>query len=115
MPDQTGKTILTTGANSGLGSRSALALARSGAQVILGCRNPDKADEALTEVKGAATAAEPFAVPLDLADLSSVAAVADEAARCVDRLDVLMNNGGVIAIPRHETADSVEAHFGTNH
>ena len=106
---------MITGANSGLGFRSALALARSGAQVILGCRNPAKAAEALTEVKGAATAAEPFAVPLDLADLSSVAAVADEVARRVDRLDVLMNNAGVMAIPRHETADGFEAQFGTNH
>jgi NAD(P)-dependent dehydrogenase (short-subunit alcohol dehydrogenase family) len=115
IPDQTGKTVLVTGANSGLGLRSAQALAHAGAMVILGCRNPTKAAEALTEVKAEATGAEPFTVALDLADLASVAACAEAVGRSTDRLDVLMNNAGVMAIPRRETADGFEAQFGTNH
>jgi len=115
IPDQTGKTVLVTGANSGLGLRSAQALASAGARVILACRNPAKAADALTEVKDAARGAEPVTVSLDLADLSSVAACADEVGREATQLDVLMNNAGVMAIPRRETADGFEAQFGTNH
>jgi len=115
IPDQTGKTFLVTGANSGLGLRSAQALASAGARVMLACRNPDKAAEALTEVKNAARGAEPVTVSLDLADLSSVAACADEVGRQATQLDVLMDNAGVMAIPRRETADGFEAQFGTNH
>src|SRR5262249_40213345 len=91
------------------------ALARAGARVILGCRNPTKAAEAVTEVKAEATGAEPFSVALDLADLASVTACAEEVGRSTDRLDVLMNNAGGMAIPRRETADGFEAQFGTNH
>jgi NAD(P)-dependent dehydrogenase (short-subunit alcohol dehydrogenase family) len=115
IPDQTGKTALVTGANSGLGLRSAQALARAGAQVILGCRNPDKAADALTLVKADAKGAEPLYAALDLADLGSIEACAAEVGRHVDKLDILMNNAGVMAIPRRETADGFEAQFGTNH
>jgi NAD(P)-dependent dehydrogenase (short-subunit alcohol dehydrogenase family) len=115
IPDQTGRTVFITGANSGLGLRSAQALARSGAQVILGCRNAGKAADALTEVKGEATGDEPFVVSLDLANLASISAAAEEVSRRVERIDVLMNNAGVMAIPRAETADGFEAQFGTNH
>jgi NAD(P)-dependent dehydrogenase (short-subunit alcohol dehydrogenase family) len=115
IPDQTGKTILVTGANSGLGFRSAQALARAGARVILACRNPTKAAEALTAVKNEATGAEPVSVSLDLADLASVSACVEEVGRFSEHLDVLMNNAGVMAIPRRETVDGFEAQFGTNH
>jgi NAD(P)-dependent dehydrogenase (short-subunit alcohol dehydrogenase family) len=115
IPDQTGKTILITGANSGLGLCSALALARAGAQVVLACRNPSKAEDALASVKAVAAGPAPLAVSLDLADLASVAACAEEMGQRVTALDVLMNNAGVMAIPRRETADGFEAQFGTNH
>jgi NAD(P)-dependent dehydrogenase (short-subunit alcohol dehydrogenase family) len=115
IPDQTGKTVLVTGANSGLGLRSAQAMASAGAHVMLACRNPVKAAEALTEVKNAARDAEPVTVPLDLADLSSVAACAEEVGHRATQLDVLMNNAGVMAIPHRDTADGFEAQFGTNH
>jgi NAD(P)-dependent dehydrogenase (short-subunit alcohol dehydrogenase family) len=115
IPDQTGKTVLVTGANSGLGLRSAQAMARAGARVMLACRNPAKAADALTVVKDAARGADPVTVSLDLADLSSVAACAEEVGSQVAQLDVLMNNAGVMAIPHRETADGFEAQFGTNH
>ncbi len=115
IPDQTGRTVLVTGANSGLGLRSAEALAQAGAQVLLGCRNPAKAAEALAAVKAEAKGAEPVYVEVDLASLESIESCAAEVGRHVDKLDVLMNNAGVMAIPRRETADGFEAQFGTNH
>ena len=80
IPDQKGRTVLITGANSGLGLRSAEALARAGAQVLLACRNPEKAADALEAVEACATTAAPLVISLDLADLSSIEAAADEVA-----------------------------------
>lgn len=115
IPDQKGRTVLITGANSGLGLRSAEALARSGARVLLACRNPEKAAVALGAVEACATMAAPEVISLDLADLASIEAAADTVASRVDRLDVLMNNAGVMAIPLRRTADGFEMQFGTNH
>ena len=115
MPDQTGRTILITGANSGLGLRSAEALAAKGARVLLGCRNPKKAADALEQVKAKATAAPPEVVPLDLADLDSVRAAAADVSSRVDALDVLMNNAGVMAVPLQRTPQGFELQLGTNH
>jgi NAD(P)-dependent dehydrogenase (short-subunit alcohol dehydrogenase family) len=115
IPDQTDRTALITGANSGLGLRTAEALAGAGARVLLACRNSVKADEALEAVKAVATGPVPEVVPLDLADLASVAACAAAVAADVDRLDVLVNNAGVMAIPKRRTADGFEMQFGTNH
>ena len=94
VPDQHGKTILITGANSGLGLRSAEALAAAGATVLLACRNETKASAALGQVRKVATGEEPRVVRLDLADLDSVQACAEEVDASVGRLDVLMNNAG---------------------
>jgi NAD(P)-dependent dehydrogenase (short-subunit alcohol dehydrogenase family) len=115
MPDLTGRTILVTGANSGLGLRSAEALAANGAHVLMGCRNGSKADRAWDEVAALATGPKPTVVKLDLADLASVRACAEEVAATVDHLDVLMNNAGVMALPLARTADGFEMQFGTNH
>jgi protochlorophyllide reductase len=115
IPDQTGRTVLITGANSGLGLRSAEALATKGARVLLACRNPTKAAGALEQVAARATAAPPEVVPLDLADLDSVRAAAMDVAGRVDALDVLMNNAGVMAVPLARTPQGFELQLGTNH
>jgi protochlorophyllide reductase len=115
IPDQTGRTVLITGANSGLGLRSAEALASKGGRVLLACRNPQKAADALEQVKAKATAAPPEVVALDLADLDSVRAAATDVAGRVDALDVLMNNAGVMAVPLQRTPQGFELQFGTNH
>jgi NAD(P)-dependent dehydrogenase (short-subunit alcohol dehydrogenase family) len=115
IPDQNGQTVLITGANSGLGLRSAEALAAAGARVLLACRNAEKAAAALDTVKAVATGMPPEVVSLDLADLDSVRACAKQVLADVEQLDVLMNNAGVMAIPLRRTAQGFEAQLGTNH
>jgi len=115
IPDQTGRTVLVTGANSGLGLASAEALARRGATVLMGCRNPERAEAARVRVAAVATGPAPTVVALDLADLASVRKAAAEVDGTVERLDVLMNNAGVMALPLGRTADGFEMQFGTNH
>jgi NAD(P)-dependent dehydrogenase (short-subunit alcohol dehydrogenase family) len=115
MPDQKGRTILVTGANSGLGLRSAEALASRGARVLMGCRNQERAAVALEAVKKVAADAAPEVMPLDLADLDDVRACAKRLTDKLDQLDVLMNNAGVIAIPHQRTKQGFEMQFGTNH
>ena len=115
IPDQAGRTILVTGANSGLGLRSAEALASRGARVLMGCRNQEKAAAALETVKNAAADAAPEVMPLDLADLDDVRACAKQLTDKLDQLDVLMNNAGVMAIPHQRTKQGFEMQFGTNH
>lgn len=115
VPDQTGRTIVVTGANSGTGREAARRLAAAGARVILAVRNPDKGAEALTEVRGTRPDAQAEVRVLDLADLASVRAFADGLYRDLDRLDTLVNNAGVMVPPqRHETADGHELQWGTN-
>ena len=115
IPDQAGRTVVITGASSGLGLRSAEALAAKGARVLLACRNPDKAAIALEGVKARATAAEPEVRLLDLGSLASVRACAEQLKDELDHLDVLMNNAGIMAVPRATTADGFESQLGTNH
>lgn len=110
LPDQTGRTVLVTGATSGLGLASATALGRAGARVLLGARDPDRGRAAVAQVPGG----EP--VDLDLADLDSVRrAAADVRARTGDTLHVLMNNAGVMGLPPGVTVDGFETQIGTNH
>jgi NAD(P)-dependent dehydrogenase (short-subunit alcohol dehydrogenase family) len=115
IPDQTGRTVVITGANSGLGLCSARALARHGAEVILACRSPERGKTALTDAASVASGADPRLLELDLADLGSIAQAADELRSSTRRIDVLMNNAGVMALPLRRTADDFEAQFGTNH
>jgi len=116
IADQTGRTAVVTGANSGLGLVTARELARSGATVVLACRNLEKGEQALAEVRAVA---RPAAQPrLEALDLSALSSVADFAARLSEQqtsLDLLVNNAGVMAPPRRLTADGFESQFGTNH
>lgn len=116
IPDQTGRTVVITGANVGLGLESARRLAERGARVLLACRNPAKADPALKEVARVASGPAPVLVMMDLADLASVEGAAAEIAELAPRIDVLMNNAGVMALPsRATTAQGFETQLGVNH
>ncbi|MFI9457005.1 oxidoreductase [Amycolatopsis sp. NPDC052450] len=116
IPDQTGRTVFVTGANSGLGLRMSEVLAGKGARVLLGCRSPERGAKALEQVRAAATGEAPELVRLDLADLDSVREAVKKVQELTGgKLDVLVNNAGVMATPRGHTKDGFETQFGTNH
>ncbi|MDQ2894636.1 MAG: oxidoreductase [Actinomycetota bacterium] len=116
ITDQTGRTAVVTGANSGLGLITARELARAGATVVLACRNLEKGERALAEVRGVArNGARPRLESLDLSDLGSVAGFAARLGEQQGDLDLLINNAGVMAPPRRLTTDGFESQFGTNH
>lgn len=113
--DLTGRTAVVTGANSGLGLATALELARRGAHVVLACRDADRGRRAADRVRSAAPDATPAVVHLDLAAQASVRAAAAELHHRLDRLDVLVDNAGVMATPFALTEDGFERQFATNH
>ena len=107
MPAQNGRTFVITGSNSGIGLEAARALGAAGAHVVVACRDTAKGEHAVAELDG------DFDVRrLDLADLASVRAFAEGLEGDVD---VLINNAGVMAVPRGQTADGFELQLGTNH
>ncbi|MET0287507.1 MAG: oxidoreductase [Polyangiales bacterium] len=115
IPKLDGKTILITGANSGLGLDSAKALAKRGAHVVLACRTLAKARSAEEAIRVETPGAKLSSQAVDLADLGSVRAFAREVSASLPALDVLLNNAGVMAPPYMRTADGFEMQFGTNH
>jgi NAD(P)-dependent dehydrogenase (short-subunit alcohol dehydrogenase family) len=116
IADQTGRTAVVTGANSGLGLRTAEVLAGKGARVLLACRSAERGAKALEQVRAAASGAAPELVKLDLADLASVREAAASVRELTgDKLDVLINNAGLMMTPRGKTADGFETQFGTNY
>jgi hypothetical protein len=115
VPDQSGRIAIVTGANSGLGSETALALAAKGAHVVLACRDVTKAQSALETIRAASPGASVEVMALDLASLASIRAFAEAVSTRHPRLDLLCNNAGVMAIPRRRTADGFEMQLGTNH
>jgi NAD(P)-dependent dehydrogenase (short-subunit alcohol dehydrogenase family) len=115
IPPLDGKTILITGGNSGLGLESAKALAQRGARVIVACRSQEKAEQARALIRAERSDAAVDTLVLDLADLSSVRSAAREVEARYPKLDVLMNNAGVMAVPYARTKDGFELQFGTNH
>jgi NAD(P)-dependent dehydrogenase (short-subunit alcohol dehydrogenase family) len=115
MPDQSGRAVIVTGANSGLGLATARELARAGAAVTLACRSEEKAREAMHSIRNLVPGADLTIGLLDLADLSSVHAFAESYATAGQRLDLLINNAGIMAAPRRLTNDGFESQFGTNH
>ncbi|WSQ09046.1 oxidoreductase [Streptomyces sp. NBC_01231] len=113
VPDQSGRVAVVTGANSGLGYVTARALARRGARVVLACRSEARGAEAGHRLAAEVPGARADVVRLDLADLASVREFADGFS--YDRLDLLVNNAGVMALPYATTADGFETQFGVNH
>ncbi len=115
IPDQSGRTAVVTGANSGLGLATARELARHGAHVVLACRSEERGARALEQVREAAPSADVELGALDLGDLASVRAFAERYRSEHDGLDVLINNAGIMAVPKATTADGFESQIGTNH
>lgn len=115
IPDQSGRTVLITGANSGLGLEAARVLAAKGATVVLACRRPSAAADAIAAIRAESPNAKVETLELDLADLGSVERAATAFLKTHARLDLLINNAGIMAIPRRETADGFEMQLGTNH
>ena len=113
LPDCAGRTVVVTGANSGIGLAATRALAAAGAHVVMACRSVDDAAAEREAILEEYPAASLTVRELDLADLASVRAFADRLE--VSSIDVLCNNAGVMAIPRSETADGFETQFGVNH
>lgn len=115
MPDQAGRVIVITGANSGIGYESAVAFARKGARVVMACRSPERAEQARQDLLKRAPGATLDLMALNLGSLKSVHAFALDFSRRYDHLDVLMNNAGVMIPPYGKTVDGFETQFGTNH
>jgi NAD(P)-dependent dehydrogenase (short-subunit alcohol dehydrogenase family) len=116
IPDQGARTAIVTGANSGLGLSTARELARHGAKVVLACRNTAKGAAAVGAIESAVPGAQVELAELDLGNLASVEAFAGafRARHGAEGLDLMVNNAGVMAPPRRETADGFELQLGTN-
>lgn len=115
MPDQQGRVVIVTGGNSGIGYEAGLVLAGKNAQVILAVRSVDKGGESARAIRQQYPQAHVTAMALDLSDLKSVRSFAQILTTRYDRLDILINNAGVMALPKRKTADGFEMQFGTNH
>jgi NAD(P)-dependent dehydrogenase (short-subunit alcohol dehydrogenase family) len=115
IPDQTGRTAVVTGANTGLGLETAKVLAARGASVVLAVRDLDNGKQAAATITTASTGADVTVQRLDLSSLDAVRAAAAELRATLDRIDVLVNNAGVMYTPRRITADGFELQFATNH
>jgi len=119
-PDQTGRVAVVTGANTGIGFETARMLAHRGALVVLACRSADRANAAAARIAepgadGSQPAAPPETVTLDLASLDSIEHAAEELQTRHPRIDLLINNAGVMATPYGTTSDGFETQLGINH
>jgi len=115
IPDLSGRTAVVTGANGGLGLETARALAAAGAEVVLAARNQQRAAEAMESIGASAPGASLARVELDLGSLESVRRAAGEILGSRERIDVLVNNAGVMGIPEQKTVDGFEMQFGVDH
>ena len=115
VPDQTGRVALVTGANAGLGLETAAVLAERGARVVVAVRDLGKGETAVGEIERRTPNADVALQQLDLSSLASVRTAADELRAAYPRIDLLINNAGVMYPPKQTTADGFELQFGTNH
>jgi NAD(P)-dependent dehydrogenase (short-subunit alcohol dehydrogenase family) len=115
IPDQTARTAVITGANTGLGYETAAALAAKGAHVVLAVRNTDKGQAAADLISRRSPGASVAVQELDLTSLASIRAAAEQLRAAHDSIDLLINNAGVMFTPRSTTKDGFELQFGTNH
>ena len=115
IPDLTGKTVIVTGGNSGLGFESVKAFALKGARVILACRSVAKGEEAKKQIVKFLPTADIQVMELDLTDLKSIRNFATKFKQNHARLDVLLNNAGIMMVPYSLTKDGFESQLGTNH
>src|ERR1035437_6235835 len=111
----TGKTVIVTGGNSGIGKATAVALARVGAQTVITARDVSRGNQAVAEIRQSSGSDLVELVVFDLADLASVRVGAAELLRRCDRIDVLINNAGLVLTDRSETVDGYESTFAVNH
>ena len=114
VPDQSGRTVLVTGANTGIGFEAARVLAGNGARVLLGCRSAEKASASRDRIQTLHPKARVDLLSLDLGSLDSIRRAAGEIAE-LEKLDRLINNAGIMIPPREETSDGFESQFGVNH
>lgn len=115
LPSQAGKIAVITGGNRGLGLEIAKALAATDARIVLACRNPDKANTAIAQIKQLTPSAQIEAMELDVADLASIRRFADAFKTRHTKLDLLIHNAAAIMVPQSKTRDGFEMHLGTNH
>ena len=115
IPDQSGRLAVVTGATGGLGFHTALELGRAGARLVVTARNPEKAEETVGRLRAALPDVEVEVLSLDLADLAHVHRATDELLGRHDRIDVLVNNAGIMIPPYRTTAEGYELQIGTNH
>ena len=115
MPDYTGKVIVVTGANSGLGFEAVREFARRGGRIVMACRNLEKGDAALSQLRTEQPAARAELLHLDLGSLAGIRRFVGRVEETYDRLDVLLNNAGIMAVPYGTTEDGLERQMGVNH
>jgi NAD(P)-dependent dehydrogenase (short-subunit alcohol dehydrogenase family) len=115
VPDQSGRVVIVTGANTGIGYQTAAVLAYRGAHVVLAVRNLEKGNAALSRIVAASPGADVTLQELDLSSLDSVRSAADALRTAYPRIDLLINNAGVMWTPKQVTSDGFEMQFGTNH
>lgn len=115
IPSQEGRTTVITGGNAGIGLETARALAERGATIVLACRDRARASAAVEQIKARAPGATVRVVRLDLGSLASVREAADELRATCARIDLLINNAGVLSFERALTADGFELQLGVNH
>ena len=115
VPDQRGRVVVVTGANTGIGYQTAAVLAYRGAHVVLAVRNLEKGNAALSRIVAASPRADVTLQALDLSSLDSVRSAADALRTAYPRIDLLINTAGVMLTPKRVTKDGFELQFGTNH